>query len=80
MVLSPVYTGDFCRATRCNFYHALSYSKFQTCSKLWRDRGDTIAGDLRLQRQKLHRVGRQIPCVNGALILIAHSPGAQGIE
>ena len=39
-------SGDFCRATWCNFCPALSCIEFQTRSKLRRYRGDKIAGGL----------------------------------
>ena len=73
-MLRPVYTGDFCRATRCNFCRAKVASSFEhvrNLMQLWRDkncielRDKNRLGKRALQlcatsaRQKLHRVARQ---------------------
>ena len=44
--IKPRYTGDFCRATQCNYCRPLSCIKFQICLKLWRYCGDQITGGL----------------------------------
>ena len=71
---TPVYTGDFCRATQCNFCRAEVASNFEHVRNLMQLRRDKNCIELRdksrlckwaLQlratsaRQKLHRVARQ---------------------
>ena len=71
--LRPVYTGDFCRSNSMQFLSQQNRTRFQTCSKPLRYRGDkshlVYTCDFEaatLARQKLHRVAAtKIACVNG---------------
>ena len=58
-VARPVYTGDFCRATQCNFCRAEVASSFEHVRNLMQLHGDKNCIELRDKNRLCQRAFRQ---------------------